>query len=324
MRHRGDIRLEHEVVGKVGLDIDQLQARDSRSAGRAEEPAGTRDDGEVRARLRCPELPTDRGWKHLHQLPVPLCRIEARSVEEPSRPIPTRPRLGARGWKESDPACGSGRDGVREAAKALGERVGPVALVSTEDLVASVTRERHRDEAAGVLADEERREGGRVAERLVVGLDEAWEQRGRVRLEQQLLVDRAVALGDEPCVPSFVVALILEADRERADGLGALLRHGRDDDAGVDSARQESSEGHVRDEPLADGVADAVPDGFDPLPVASGHSGGRLEAPVPLCPDNPALGDEQVPWLEPMDSRRVPSPLPGRSRVRGRRRAVPG
>ena len=100
-------------------------------------------------------------------------------------------------------------------------------------------------------------------------------------------MDRPVALGDRAGVRALVVARLREADRERPDGVAALLGHRRDDDARVDAAGQERAERHVRDEPLADRREDPVADGLEPLLVApllaasprAASSGRRVAVP---------------------------------------------
>ena len=68
------------------------------------------------------------------------------------------------------------RDARRAARRhAAGERVRAVALVAAEDLVAAVADERDLDVPARRLADEQRRQRGLVAERLVEGAREPLE-----------------------------------------------------------------------------------------------------------------------------------------------------
>ena len=123
-----------------------------------------------------------------------------------------------------------------------------VALVAAEDLVAAVADERDLDVPPRRLADEQRRQRRLVAERLVEGVREPLEEL-RAGVDLDLLVPRAVALGDRAGVGPLVVARVGEADGERAHRLGRGLRHRRDDDRRVDPAGEQRAERHVGDEP---------------------------------------------------------------------------
>src|SRR3712207_4357425 len=65
------------------------------------------------------------------------------------------------------------------------------ALVAGEELVTAITRHGDRDMASRELAQEVRRDGARVAERLVVVPHEALHEVHRMRLDDELRVLRA-------------------------------------------------------------------------------------------------------------------------------------
>ena len=302
--------LKRRSSGQVGLDVDQLEARDARprAAARAASPAAAEHPISASASLR-PELGPQLRREHLHQA--------ARSA----RPDRDRPCRGTarRGTRPSAAPCGptgcsrSARAAAavtdaRDAVEALGQRVRAVALVAAEDLVAAVARERDGDEASGVLADEERRQRGRVAERLVVRRRRAAGSAPRASgSSDELLVDRAVALGDEPGVAPLVVALVRRSrPRTSAPGPGSPAPWSR---------RRRSS----RSRPRAARRAARPRRGAcarrwrTPSRTASSHSaslrgalGAGLELPVALDAHLPALGDEDAAGPEAVD------PLDGR------------
>ena len=78
----------------------------------------------------------------------------------------------------------------------------------------------------------------------------------------------AVALGDRPRVAPLVVAVVVEADSERADGLRRRLCHPTDDDARVDATREQSAERHVGDHSSSHGSVHAVADEREPVAFA--------------------------------------------------------
>ena len=65
---------------------------------------------------------------------------------------------------------------------------------------------------------------------------------------------RPVTLRDEPCTRELVEGPLLEADRERAQRLGALLCGEGSEERRVDAARKQNAHGHVTDEVRAHGV----------------------------------------------------------------------
>ena len=72
----------------------------------------------------------------------------------------------------------------RHSRNPLSQRVRDVALVACEHLVAAVAGERDGDVAPGLLGDQEGRERGFVAERLVVGRGQPRQRRRDVLLDR--------------------------------------------------------------------------------------------------------------------------------------------
>ena len=107
------------------------------------------------------------------------------------------------------------------------------------------------------LRDEIRRQRGRVGEGLVEDVRERGQQQIRVGVYEQLVMVRAVALGDAARIVAFVEAPLGEADRERVHGLRGLLRGERGERGGVDAAREEHADRHVREQMRAHRVAQA-------------------------------------------------------------------
>src|SRR5581483_11709949 len=145
----------------------------------------------------------------------PLLLRRSRRSEKPARSEQRRSGLAA----GSRPPLERTRERRgNELRHATGERMGRVALVPTEYLVAAVADERHLHVSARRLAEEQRRQSRLVAERLVEDDCEPLEQLGP-RVDVDLLVPRAVALRDRQSVGPLVVARVGEADREGAHGL---------------------------------------------------------------------------------------------------------
>ncbi len=111
---------------------------------------------------------------------------------------------------------------------------------------------------------------------------------------------RRIALGDGARVATLVVALVGEADRERADGLRRRLRHEADDDARVDAAREQRAQRHVGDQAAADGRFDALADEREPVALALRPE--LLELRVPLKANRAVLRDEHVPRRQLLDA----------------------
>ena len=72
--------------------------------------------------------------------------------------------------------------------------------------------------------------------------------RHRVGLDNLLLVVRAVTLRHHPGIAGLVVFLGGETDREGFDPAAAGARHHRYHGRGIDAARQEGAERHIRDQ----------------------------------------------------------------------------
>ena len=232
-------------------------------------------------RLVGPELAAQLEREHLDEPRVALGRGLRGGIEEPPRPKERRARLAPRRGHGPERRA-SERGG--ESRDAPGERVGAIALVPAEGLVAAVADERDLHVPARRLADEQRRQRRLVAERLVEGLGDPLEQL-RPRIDLELLVRRPEPLRDGPGVRPLVVAAVRETDRERPHRLGRGLRHRRDHDRGVEPAREQRPERHVGDEPAADGRGHLVANPLDPLAFARGGQG----PPVALDPHRAAL-----------------------------------
>jgi len=168
----------------------------------------------------------------------------------------------------------------RERRHPVREQVCRIRVVAAEELVAALPGERDLDVLRGKLRDEVRRQRGRVGERLVERLGERGQEQRRVRADEQLVMVRPVALGDEPSVGALVEAPLLEADRERVHGLRRLLRCERGEHGGVDSARKKHADGHVGQQVGAHRVAQAGAQLLDELrfvvaaELLDGHGAG--------------------------------------------------
>ena len=104
-----------------------------------------------------------------------------------------------------------------------------VATVAGEDLVAAVAVERDGDVATGHLGQVEARDRRGVGEGLAVVAHDLRHDLDRIRADLELLVDGPEPLGYLARVRKLVEPLVVEADRERAHGLGRLLCHRGDD-----------------------------------------------------------------------------------------------
>ena len=129
--------------------------------------------------------------------------------------------------------------------------------------------------AGGETRDEVGGDRRGVAERLVEGDGQLAEQRRPVGPQHELVVVGAVALRDETRPVALVEALLLEADRERADALAALRRGQRGERGGVDAAREQHPDGHVGDEVRANGVGEAGAQLDGQLGLALGAQGAH-------------------------------------------------
>ena len=160
-------------------------------------------------------------------------------------------------------------DAGREPVEPCGERVRPVPLVATEDLVAAVADERHSHEPARVLGDQERRQRRRVAERLVERVREARQERRCVGLDEQLLVHGAEALRDQPGV-ARARRSAPRGSRPRTSAPARLRSSAIAATTMLESMPPESSapSGTSATSRLRTAREDPVADGLDPLLVA--------------------------------------------------------
>ena len=149
---------------------------------------------------------------------MPLERRQVRRAREPLRLV-VEARLARR---RRQPLDRRPREG-RQRPDALREQVGDVGVVAAEQLVAALARERDLHVLGGELGDEVGRERGRVGERLVERRRERRQEQRRVGPEHELAVVRPVARRHRARTRQLVERRLLEADRERAHGLGALL-----------------------------------------------------------------------------------------------------
>src|SRR5205085_5239539 len=120
-----------------------------------------------------------------------------------------------------------------------------------------------------------------------------------VGTKRQLPVPRAVPARDRTRPGELVERRFLESDRERADGLTALLGREGGERTGVDAAREQHADGDVRDEMGEDGIAQPRPALFDELGlvcvVARSQRAWTREAPkleLTLAPREQVAGRE--------------------------------
>ena len=146
-------------------------------------------------------------------------------------------------------------DRCRDAIPPARQLVGAVPLVASEVLVARVAVQRHRYPLSGHLGEVIRRNGGGVGERLVVVPDDLGKDRGRIRLDHELVMIGAVSLGHQTRPRQLVVLRILEPDGEGLHRPRGELAHQRHDRARVDAAAQARAQGHVGDQPATYGFA---------------------------------------------------------------------
>ena len=237
---------------------------------------------------RLPQLRPQLGREDLHQPPVARLPRQRRDLEQPARTVCAGARLSAPCPAQESRAAAP-RTRQRHATRQPDRRV---ALVPGERLVAAVAGERDGHVLPRQLADHELRQRRLVSERLVEGAREPREELGHVRLDDDLLVLRAVTLGDGPGVGALVVPVVAEPDGERPH-LSRCPGHLGDDDARVDAAGKQRAQRHVGDEAPPDGRADRLPDALQPLLVAE-LIRPRLQRPVRLHPHRIAFGDQQV------------------------------
>src|SRR4029434_5103016 len=119
--------------------------------------------------------------------------------------------------------------------KAAALAVERVTGVSGKDLIATVTRERHRN----VLSRKFRNHVGgncrRVGERFVEMPDQFVNHLADVRGDDELVMTRSESLRCNTRILQVVVAVFMKADRESLDGLGRVSSHQADDRARINS-----------------------------------------------------------------------------------------
>ncbi len=191
-----------------------------------------------------------------------------------------------------------------DRADSLGEEIGDVGVVAAEKLVAALARERDLHVLGGELRDEVGRQRRRVCERLVERIREGGEQECRVGVQSQLAVHRPVARRDGAGATELVERCLLEADRERADRLGRLLRGERGERARVDAAGEQDADWHVGEQVGADRVTKPGPALLDELClVLAGARFERSGAGEALDGHRAVLPRERVPGLQLADVR---------------------
>lgn len=202
---------------------------------------------------------------------------------------------GARGFEAVD----RGRDevppqGLRKSTVVSRVVLAAVLAVAREEFVGTVARERDLHVVAGLPGDdvggEQRRVGEGLAEPVEHRRDRVPDLVGR---DSEFGVVGAVVVGDLPGSPGLIEQRLLEAHRERLDGVVHQVRHSPDDDARVDAAAQERAERNVTHQALLDGRLDTRPEIVDCL-FESGVAaldGGRVESVggVPFGVDDDAL-----------------------------------
>ena len=166
----------------------------------------------------------------------------------------------------------------------------------------------------GELRHEVRRQCRRVGERLVEGLRERGQEHGRIGMDEQLVVVRAVALGDEACVGALVEAALLEADRERVNRVRALLRRERGEHRRVDAAGEHDADRYVGEQVRTHRVAQPRAQLLDQLRLVVGaqlldghRAGTRVAVDVHgsvLLPDEHVTGGKLADLAEDRVRRR--------------------
>ena len=144
-----------------------------------------------------------------------------------------------------------------ESTEAEREEIGGVRVVTAEQFVAALPRERDLYVFCGKLRHEVGRQRARVRERLVERVGERREEQRRIRPQHELAVQGAVLLRHEPRIGELVERALLEADGERAQRIVGFLGRKRRERARVDAAREQHADRNVADEMRADGVAKA-------------------------------------------------------------------
>ena len=169
----------------------------------------------------------------------------------------------------------------------LGPRHGSQACIAREQLVATVTGERHRDVLPGEPRDDVRGDGGGVAERLVVRVHQLVQQRERVGLDHKLRVLRAETLCGHPGVAGLVVCgVVCEPERKGVHRLRHDLAHEAHHHRGVDASREESAQRHVGRQSHSHRFARGLPHPLLGIGVRYGTRGkiGSPIAPLAVAP----------------------------------------
>ena len=137
-------------------------------------------------------------------------------------------------------------------------------LVAAEELVPAVTAERDGDTLAGECRHAIGRDRRVVDDRLVVALDDAREQLGRVGDAHGALCEiRSQRFGCEPCEAELALLLDVEADRECLRTASVVRAHLGEDRRAVETTGEEEPQGNVRYEMRADGLCEAPLQPFD-------------------------------------------------------------
>ena len=173
--HRRDVDLRDQVAGEVGRDVDLEHLVDDVGAGgRAPRPRRSRRGGapSPAANAGRVERVAQRRVEQLHIAGVAGGRVERERAGEAPGAVAQRwrcrrPRAGA-----EPTAATARRSGAGERSSRPSERVGDVARVAAEGLVAAVAVERDGDVPAGQLGQVEARDRRRVGERLAVVADQ--------------------------------------------------------------------------------------------------------------------------------------------------------
>ena len=120
-----------------------------------------------------------------------------------------------------------------------------VARVAAEQLVAAIPREGHGDGTPRQFADEIHGDRRRIGERLVEGGDQPVEHRVDVGTNDELGVLGAKRGRDGGRHRGLVERVLVEPDGEGLDA-PAASRHEGDDGGGIEAAREEGAERHLR------------------------------------------------------------------------------
>ena len=266
MSHAGAVRLHQQVIDQVDAEVHVLQAS---------ELLGVLGLGVARpidveriaaaAALRAEQLGARIVGEDLLPGVVALERRQPGPADE-ALCLVVEARLRRRARQAADQR----RDRRRERGHPRCDEIGDVGVVAAEELVGPLPRERHLDRFGRELRDQVGGQSRRVGERLVERLHQLRQELDRVGPQHQLVVVRAVPLCDLPRVAELIEGALLEADREGADPLGALLGGQRRQRRGVDASGEQDPDRHVRDQMGAHGVAEPLAQLDREVPAALG------------------------------------------------------